>query len=86
MKVSYQCTKLRKSCVRPGLTQGTFYMMVKCPRGLSGVAFAWALEEERVMVVPGEIMGLPGHIRLSLTCSDAMVDYALPVFERLLKK
>ena len=61
-------------------------MMVKCPRGLSGVAFAWALEEERVMVVPGEIMGLPGHIRLSLTCSDAMVDYALPVFERLLKK
>ena len=44
------------------------------------------LEEENVLVVPGEIMGLPGHVRLSLTCSDAMVDFALPIFERLLNK
>ena len=66
--------------------QGTFYMMLKCPRGLSGPEFAKELEEENVLVVPGEIMGLPGHVRLSLTCSDAMVDFALPIFERLLNK
>ena len=66
--------------------RGTFYMMLKCPRDLSGPEFAKELEEENVLVVPGEIMGPPGHVRLSLTCSDAMVDFALPIFERLLKK
>ena len=37
-------------------------------------------------MVPGEVMGLPGHIRLSLTCSDAMIEFALPVFKRLNEK
>ena len=37
-------------------------------------------------MVPGEIQGLPGYIRLSLTCNDDMVDFALPVFERLFYK
>ena len=61
-------------------------MMLMCPRGLSGLDFAKELEEEKVMVVAGEIMGLPRHVRLSLTCSDAMVDYALPIFGRLLNQ
>ena len=29
---------------------------------------------------------MPSHVRLSLTCSDQMIDFALPVFKRLLKK
>ena len=37
-------------------------------------------------MVPGEIMGLPGYIRLSLTCSDAMIEFSLPIFERLFYK
>ena len=75
-----------KSSGRPDPTQGTFYMMLRCPRGLSGPDFAKELEEEKVLVVAGEIMGLPGHVRLSLTCSDAMVDHALPIFKRLLNQ
>ena len=47
------------------------------------IAFFCESLKEKVLVVPGEIMGLPGYIRLSLTCNDDMVDFALPVFERL---
>ena len=64
--------------------QGTFYMMLKCPRGLSGSKFAEELVREKVLVFPGERFQMPGYVRLSLTCSDQMVDFALPVFERLL--
>jgi len=72
--------KLGYSVTKP---QGSFYMMVKCPRGLSGSDFAKELARERVLVVPGNIMGLPRHIRLSLTCSDDMIEFALPVFQQL---
>ena len=65
--------------------QGTFYMMLKCPRGLSGVQFTKELELEKILVFPGENFMMPTHVRLSLTCSDQMIDFALPVFERLLK-
>ena len=66
--------------------QGTFYMMLKCPRGLSGSQFTEELVREKVLVFPGERFQMPGYVRLSLTCSDQMVDFALPVFERLLKE
>ena len=56
----------------------------RCPRGLSGIEFTKELLQEKVLVVPGEVMGLPGYIRLSLTCSDGMVEFALPVFKRLM--
>jgi aspartate aminotransferase len=32
--------------------------------------------------MPGSIADLPGRLRLSLTATDAMVERALPVFER----
>ena len=66
--------------------QGTFYMMLKCPRGLNGSQFTKELEQEKVLVFSGEHCKMPSHVRLSLTCSDQMIDFALPVFKRLLKK
>ena len=66
--------------------QEILHELSRCPRGLSGIEFSRELMEEKVLVVPGEVMGLPGYIRLSLTCSDDMVAFALPVFERLQRK
>jgi len=66
--------------------QGTFYMMLKCPRGLNGSQFTKELEQEKVLVFSGEHCKMPSHVRLSLTCSDQMIDFALPVFKRLLRK
>jgi aspartate aminotransferase len=37
-----------------------------------------------VLVLPGSVVEVPGWFRVSLTASDAMVDQALPAFERTL--
>jgi aspartate aminotransferase len=34
--------------------------------------------------MPGTILGAPGHFRISLTASDAMVEMALPVLREVL--
>ena len=57
--------------------------MAQAPRGLNGYAFQAELRTRHVLVIPGEIMGLANSVRLSLTVSDAMVDYALPIFRDL---
>jgi aspartate aminotransferase len=61
--------------------EGTFYVLVRCPTE-DDPAFADALADENVLVLPGTIVELPGWARLSLTASDEMVEQALPAFER----
>jgi aspartate aminotransferase len=61
--------------------EGTFYVLVRCPTE-DDQAFADALADENVLVLPGTIVELPGWARLSLTASDDMVEQALPAFER----
>jgi aspartate aminotransferase len=61
--------------------QGTFYILVRCPTD-DDQAFAEALANDNVLVLPGTIVELPGWARLSLTASDEMVEQALPAFER----
>jgi len=61
--------------------QGTFYVLVRCPTE-DDQAFAEALADDNVLVLPGTIVELPGWARLSLTASDEMVEQALPAFER----
>jgi aspartate aminotransferase len=61
--------------------EGTFYVLVRCPTE-DDQAFADALADENVLVLPGTIVELPGWARLSLTASDEMVEQALPAFER----
>jgi aspartate aminotransferase len=61
--------------------EGTFYVLVRCPTE-DDQAFADALADDNVLVLPGTIVELPGWARLSLTASDDMVEQALPAFER----
>jgi aspartate aminotransferase len=61
--------------------QGTFYILVRCPTD-DDQAFAEALADDDVLVLPGTIVELPGWARLSLTASDRMVEQALPAFGR----
>jgi len=63
--------------------EGTFYVLVRCPTE-DDQAFADALADENVLVLPGTIVELPGWARLSLTASDEMVEQALPVLQRAL--
>jgi aspartate aminotransferase len=65
------------------MPEGTFYLMAKAPTD-DDVAFCDALAANDVLVLPGTVVEVPGWFRISLTASDAMVDQALPAFERTL--
>jgi aspartate aminotransferase len=38
-----------------------------------------------VLVLPGQVVEMPGYFRISLTATDDMVERSLPVFERALR-
>ncbi|NIR31335.1 MAG: aminotransferase class I/II-fold pyridoxal phosphate-dependent enzyme [Gammaproteobacteria bacterium] len=60
--------------------EGTFYMMARSP-WRDDWAFAEKLASHRILVLPGSVVDMPGHFRLSLTASDEMLERALPDFE-----
>ena len=40
------------------------------------------LAEEGVLVLPGQVVEVPGWFRISLTASDAMVEASVAAFDR----
>jgi len=60
--------------------EGTFYLMSRWPDG-DPEAHWNSLADRGVFVMPGNILGAPQYLRISLTASDAMVDTALPAIE-----
>jgi len=67
------------------LPEGAFYILVRSPLA-EDYAFAAMLAEYDILCMPGAAMELPGWFRLSITASDAMIDRALPGFEKALKQ
>ena len=65
--------------------QGAFYLFPKSPTE-DDVAFASALAEERVLVVPGSGFFGPGHFRISYCVDDKTIENAMPGFEKAIKK
>ena len=59
--------------------EGTFYLFCKYRDG-DGGQYWDALADRDVFVMPGRVMDVPGHFRISLTASDAMIERSLPVF------
>ncbi|WP_114948307.1 aminotransferase class I/II-fold pyridoxal phosphate-dependent enzyme [Microvirga calopogonii] len=59
--------------------EGTFYLFCKYPSG-NGDRFWDALADRDVFVMPGRVMDVPGHFRISLTASEPMIVRSLPVF------
>ncbi len=62
--------------------EGTFYLLPRSPDP-DDLGFVDRLAAEKVFVLPGSIVEMPGTFRISLTGSDEMVDRALPIFARL---
>ena len=63
--------------------EGTFYLWGEAPGG-DATGFVDRLAERGVLVMPGTLFERPGHFRISLTASDAMVERALPAFRAAL--
>jgi aspartate aminotransferase len=59
--------------------EGTFYLFCKYPGGQSQQVWD-ALADRDVFVLPGRIMEVPDHFRISLTASEPMIERSLPVF------
>lgn len=62
--------------------EGTFYLWVKWS-GKDPERQWNALADRSVFVLPGSVMNVPDHFRISLTASDEMVERALPAFAQV---
>lgn len=65
--------------------EATFYLLPRSPIP-DDRAFVRMLAQERVLVMPGSMMELPGYFRVSLTATDEMIDRSLPGFAAALKR
>lgn len=70
---------LRELGYEATMPEGTFYTMARSPIP-DDVAFTDLLARNRVLVLPGSIVEVPGWFRISLTSSDQMVEDAIPRF------
>ncbi len=70
---------LREIGYETTMPEGTFYVMAKAPMA-DDVSFGAILGRNRVLVLPGTIVELPGWFRISLTASDEMVERSIPGF------
>jgi aspartate aminotransferase len=60
--------------------EGTFYLLPTSPIA-DDVAFTDRLARDKVFVLPGTLVEMPGRFRISVTANDDMVERAIPVFE-----
>jgi aspartate aminotransferase len=64
--------------------EGTFYLLPRSPIE-DDMAFTEQLAKDKVFILPGTLVEMPGWFRISITGNDDMVERALPVFERVAK-
>jgi aspartate aminotransferase len=65
--------------------EGAFYLFPRSPIP-DEVAFVQALQEERILTVPGRGFGAPGFFRIAYCVADEVIERSLPGFERVMKK
>jgi aspartate aminotransferase len=70
---------LRAQGYEPTSPEGTFYILARSPLA-DDAAFVATLAAERLFVLPGATITLPGWFRISLTGSDTMVESAVERF------
>jgi len=65
--------------------EGTFYLLPTSPEP-DDVAFVERLARDKVYVLPGAVVEMPGRFRISVTGNDDMLERSLPIFERAAKE
>jgi aspartate aminotransferase len=60
--------------------EGTFYLLPTSPDP-DDEAFTERLAREKVYVLPGHLVEMPGRFRISVTGNDEMTERAIPIFE-----
>lgn len=67
------------------MPKGAFYFFPKAPGG-DDLAFTDALLAERILVVPGRGFGGPGHIRLSCSVDERIIERSADGFRRAMAR
>lgn len=75
-------TRIGYRCVKP---QGAFYLFPETPIP-DDVAFVRSLVDEGILAVPGVGFGRQGHMRLSITVPQQVIEKSLPGFERAFRR
>ena len=70
---------LRRGGYEVHVPEGAFYITPQTPIK-DDAKFAQELAKEGVFCLPGHVAKMPGHLRVSVTASDAMIERALPIF------
>ena len=76
--------ELRRMGYRVHSPEGTFYLLPRSPIP-DDWAFTERLAEHDILCLPGEVVEMPGYFRISLTANEAMIERALPGFERAIQ-
>ncbi len=76
------CAGLDRAGIEYRKPQGAFYLFPKTPIA-DDLKFTQMLLENRVLAVPGSGFGRPGHMRLAYCVTQAEIEGALPIFERV---
>lgn len=71
--------ELRRFGYRLHCPEAAFYLLPRSPIP-DDWAFSELLAQGHVYVMPGKVVEMPGYFRISLTATDEMIDFALPVF------
>lgn len=74
-------TKMGYKCAKP---DGAFYLFIKAPNGDDRAFSEKAKLEHNLLIVPGDIFGCPGYLRLSYCVSNDMIRRSLPAFQALI--
>jgi aspartate aminotransferase len=79
------CQGLARAGYRFNIPEGAFYLFPRTPIP-DDVAFVQALQEEKILTVPGTGFGAPGHFRIAYCVADEVIERSLAGFERVMKK
>lgn len=76
------CSGLERIGYRFHWPDGAFYLFAPSPQP-DEMPFVEALLAEGVLVVPGRGFGKPGHFRVAFCVEEAVIENALPAFEKV---
>ena len=65
--------------------EGTFYITPKTPIN-DDAKFAKELAKEGVYCLPGHVANMPGHLRVTTTATNEMIERALPRFANVYRR
>ena len=76
---------LREAGIEFTEPKGAFYFFPKAPGG-DDLKFVDALQEELILVVPGRGFGMAGHVRLSCSVDEKIIERSAEGFKRAVAK